>query len=213
MPKKPNTEIQVVEVVDSKGNKRKPLRSAYSGTVTKGEKIDLSREQVEMIANIILEQIKEEIAEDTKKAGAFRGEGEPVPLPQTKRFADSFQVKIVGERTLEFTSDWPTAPAHTLGRDKEVDIEAKNKGSTGPFPMTWLVKPQVPYARIATREGKVIVVSTPNPGEGGAMWVHPGFRRYSFLERGIRKGKQKAMEALVADILSQTLADKGLFQG
>ena len=213
MAKKTNSELHVFEVIDSKGVKRKPLKTAYSGTIAKSANIDLSRDQVERIGQIILDQIREEIAEDTKKAGAFRGAGDPVPLPQTKKFADSFQVKVVGERSLEFTSDWPTATAHTLGRDKDLDMEDKNKGGTGPFPMVWLIKPQVPYARIVTREGKTIVVSTPNPAEGDAMWVHPGFRRYSFLERGIRKGKQKALEILVAEITAQMISEKGLFQG
>lgn len=211
--KKANSDLRVIEVVDDKGKKRKALRSAYTGTIGKGAQIDLSREQVEMIGRIILEQIREEIAEDTKKAGASRGSGEPVALPLTKRFADSFQFKVSGERTLEFTSDWPTARAHTLGRDKDLDLEDKNKGGSGEFPMWWLTKPQVPYARIVNSEGKITVVSTPNPADGDAMWIHPGFRRYSFLERGIRKGKQKALEALAVDILSQMLSEHGLFQG
>lgn len=211
--KKTDSELHVVEVIDDKGTKRKALRSAYSGTVAKGSQIDLSREQVLMIGRIILEQIREEIAEDTQKAGGSGGSGAPASLPQTKRFAESFQFQVSGDRTLQFTSDWPTARAHTMGRDKDLDMEAKNKGGSGEFPMWWLTKPNVPYARIVTSEGKIIVVSTPNPGDGEAMWVHPGFRRYSFLERGIRKGKQKALEALAGDILSQMLSEHGLFQG
>ncbi len=212
MAKKPDTNIQVVEVIDEKGRKTRPLKSAYTGTVAKGTQMDLTNEQVRMIGQIILEQIKAEIAEDTKKAGGFRAEGDPVPLPMTKKFADSFKFKISGRRTLEFTSDWPTARAHTIGRDPKIDLEDSNKGNSPEFPMHWLVSPQVPYARIVKSEGSVIVVSTPNPAEGDAMWVHPGFRRYSFLERGIRKGKEKAMELLITDILAKTISERGLFK-
>jgi hypothetical protein len=211
VPKSSNLDMQVVELVDSKGRKTRPLRSAYSGTVAKGAKIDLTLDQVQKIGEMILEQIREEIEKDTLKASAFRAQGDPVPLPRTKRFAESFKVQVSGKRTLEFTSDWPTAGAHTLGRDREVDLEAKNKSSTSPFPMWWLVRPQVPRARIVTSEGQVIVVTTPSPADGDAMWVHPGFRRYTFLERGIRKGKQRALETLVAEMMTQTISDKGLF--
>jgi hypothetical protein len=211
MAKKSAVDLHVVEMVDEKGRKRKPLRSAYSGTIAKGAKVDLTSEQIHRIGEIILDQIREEIEKDTLKASSFRAQGDPVPLPRTKRFAESFKFQISGKRTLEFTSDWPTAQAHTLGRDPDVDLDAKNKSSTPPFPMWWLVQPQVPRARIVTSEGKVIVVATPSPADGDALWVHPGFRRYSFLERGIRIGKQKALEALVMDVLVQTLTDKGLF--
>lgn len=205
----PKPQLILRDTVDDKGNKRLPLKGAYAGTVTKGASIELTREQVEVIGQIILEQIREEIAEDTKKAGGYKGG--PAPLPQTKRFADSFSFQVTGERTLEFTSDWPTARAHTVGSDKGIDLEGKNKGSTRPFHMTWLASPAVPYARIVQSDGKVVVVRTPNPGEGDALWVHPGFRRYSFLERGIRKGKIKALEALATDLIMQTISSSGLF--
>ncbi len=211
MPKPSNLDLHVLEMVDSKGSKTRPLRSAYSGTIAKGAKIDLTLDQVNRIGEIILEQIREEIEKDTMKASAFRAQGDPVPLPRTKRFAESFKFQVSGKRTLEFTSDWPTAGAHTLGRDREVNLDAKNKSNTPPFPMWWLVQPQVPRARIVTSEGQVIVVTTPSPADGDALWVHPGFRRYSFLERGIRKGKIRAMEALSMEVLVQTLTDKGLF--
>lgn len=211
MPKPSNLDLHVVEMVDSKGRKTRPLRSAYSGTIAKGAKIDLTLDQVNRVGEIILEQIREEIEKDTMRASAFRAQGDPVPLPRTKRFAESFKFQVSGKRTLEFTSDWPTAGAHTLGRDREVDLDAKNKSSTPPFLMWWLVRTQVPRARIVTSEGQVIVVTTPSPADGDALWVHPGFRRYSFLERGIRKGKQRALEVLIADVMSRTISDKGLF--
>ena len=208
---KKNVDLQILEVIDSKGKKQKPLRSAYSGTIAKGTKIELTLDQVHKVGEIILEQIREEIKLDTRKAAGRRGEGEPVPLPKTKRFAESFKFQVSGKRTLEFTSDWPTARAHTLGRDQDLDLEDKNKSNSPAFPMWWLVQPQVPWARIVRADNSVIVVATPNPAEGEALWVHPGFRRYSFLERGIRKGKQKALEALVLEVMVQNLAQKGLF--
>jgi hypothetical protein len=211
MPKKSDTNVQVVEVVDEKGFKRKPLRGAYTGTIAKGAKIDLTREQIQQIGEIVLRQIREEIATDTKKASAFRAPGDPVPLPRTARFAESFQYQILGNRTLQFTSDWPTAVVHTLGRDRDFNLDDKNKSNSPEFQMWWLVQPKVPRARIVTSKGEVIVVTTPNPAEGDNLWVHPGFRRYSFLERGIRKGKQKALEAIMTDILAQTLSENGLF--
>ena len=211
MPKPSTVDMQVIEVVDGKGRKARPLRSAYAGTIAKGAQIDLTPDQIHSIGEIILEQIREEIEKDTLKASAFRADGDPVPLPRTKRFAESFKFRVSGKRTLEFISDWPTAGAHTLGRDRDVNLDAKNKPSTPPFPMWWLVRPQVPRARIVTSEGQVIVVTTPSPADGDSLWVHPGFRRYSFLERGIRKGKERALQFLVADVLAQTLSDKGLF--
>lgn len=204
---KPKAQLHVTEIIHESSGKT--LKSAYTGTIGKNAKIELTRDQVELIGTVILEQIREEIAEDTKKAGGFRGAGQPVALPNTKKFADSFSFKIIGDRTLEFTSDWPTARAHTLGQSKDLEMGSKNKGSTGEFQMKWLISPQVPYARIVQSNGKIVVVATPNPADGDAMWVHPGFRKYSFLERGIRKGKQKALEIIAAQMTAQLLADNG----
>ena len=209
MPKK-DINLFVTEIISPSGEKRRPLKSAYSGTIGSKLEVQLSSKQVEQIAKTIVEQIREEIKVDTAKAMGLGGRGQPVPIPQTAKFAESFNYKITGAKTIEITSDWPTAEAHTIGKRGELELDAKNKSNTPPFPMTWLTSPKVPYAQIVQDNGRVVVRTTPDPTKGKAFWIHPGFRRYSFLERGIQKGKQKALENLASDLFAQMISEKGL---
>jgi len=187
------------------------IRGVYGSPLSKlsGQKVKLSRDLLEKAAVIILDQIKREIAKDTLKAVALRPPGEPVPIPKTKKFADSFKFRIKGKSTIEITSDWPTSVAHTTPAD-EIDLETKRPKPHAPIKMWWLTRPKVPFARIVRQDGEVIVRTTPLSGSGD-VWIHPGFRKYTFIERGLRKGRKKAMEAITPDIVAQLLASKDLF--
>ena len=184
------------------------LRGVYGKPLAKaaGQKIVLTEAQLREMGEIILESIKEEIAKDTAKAMGLAGTGEPVAIPRTKKFAESFSVKVKGASTLIITSDWPSAESHV-----STDPKDKNPQATKPFPMTWLSKPKVPYARIVRSNGEVIVRATPDLMKGEKYWIHPGFRRYSFLERGIRKGREKAIAVLSKQIVEGLLSKFDLF--
>lgn len=204
MAKKSNITLKDVS---GKGGKR--LRGAYAGTVGKGAKISLTRGDVEFIGETVIKAIRAEIKKDTAKAVGMRSKGAPVPLPKTEKFAASFSFRVRGERTLEFTSDWPTAEAHT-SVPKPGEAPGKSNSATKPYRMTWLTRPAVPYAKIVTQEGEVIVRST--PGGSGDLWIHPGFKRYGFLARGIRKGKEAAYKELIRRKMPEILVASGIFK-
>ena len=188
------------------------VRGIYNKPLAKaiGQKIPLTAKQLNLAGKIILECIKVEIKKDIAKASGMGGRGKPVPLPQTTGFADSFSVKVTGT-TIEITSTWPTAKAHTTEVRKKNFLNNTRPDATVPFEMTWLMRPKVPFARIVRQDGTVIVRTTPDASKGDKPWIHPGFLRYTFLERGIRKGREEAVRALAEEIVKELLSTHDLF--
>ena len=188
------------------------LRGVYGRPISKmaGASIDLTPDQISRTADILLEFIKKEIRRDMALSAGIRGKGEAVGLPQTRKFVDSFQVRVKGQSTIEIFSDWPTAEAHTT-KLKPNFVDNMRPDRSAPINMTWLRRPEVPYARIELANGEVIVRTTPNPAQGDKYWVHPGFRKYTFIERGLRKGRIAAAEALAPELVAQALSQFDLF--
>ena len=180
-----NNKLGMNGKITSRGTRLGPL-SRHSGQIT------FSEEEIKEIGCIILESVKEEIKKDMAKTSAIRNPGEPVPIPNSKRFVESFKWKLKGKKTLEIYSNWPTAAAHTVEKQK------------GPFNMVWLKAPSVPYARLDLKGGISIVRTTPG---GNDFWIHPGFKKYNFLERGVRKGQIKAIEKMTQIYLKKLLTE------
>ena len=165
------------------------LRGVYTGPL----KITLDRPSLTQAGQIILKAVQKEIRKDAAKARAMTGKGKPVGIPDSERFVRSFSFRITG-KVIEIVSTWPTAEAHTQpGNDK-------------PRKMTWLVQPKVKYVPIITGKGEVIVRTAPMTTS--QAWIHPGFARYNFIERGVRKGRQA-----VLDKMGQRILDLGAEQG
>lgn len=175
-------------------NAKVRLRGIYG----KPLKITLDRPTLMKAARIILKAVKAEIRKDMVKARGIQGGGnQPVPLPDSRRFVDSFSYQIQGNSTIEIVSTWPTAEAHTTpGHDKR-------------RPMTWLVQPKIKYVPIITGTGQVIVRTAPLTT--ATAWIHPGFVKYNFIERGARKGRQKVLDTLGQQILDLA-AKQDVFQ-
>tara|TARA_B100000900_G_C20483408_1_gene676434 strand:- start:157 stop:711 length:555 start_codon:yes stop_codon:yes gene_type:complete len=177
------------------GKSKVSVRGSRKSTFQKGVQVPLTSAEITKIAGILLESVKAEIRKDIAKSSGVRSAGQPVPIPDSKKFVDSFKVRITG-KTIEIYSDWPTAEAHLNKKDK------------GPFPMRWLARPQVPYSRIETKDGISLVRSTPSSPN---FWVHPGFKKYSFLERGVRKGQKIAREKVLTPKAVDFVMRKGIF--
>jgi hypothetical protein len=156
-------------------------------------------------AEILLDSVKKEIRTDMAKSRGVRGKGERVKLPRGKSFVDSFSFKIRGSSTIEIISTWPTIENYLKGTDS--------------YKMSWLVQPKVKYVPIILGSGEVIIRTapwtTPPPDKPGArrrkplkprpVWIHPGFAKYTFLERGIRKGKQRVVAEMPNEVLKLLL--------
>lgn len=188
-----------------RGVKGKPLAEKANSP------IPLTRPQLQLAGRMILAEVKKEIAKDQAKALAVRQEGSPVQLPLTKRFAESFKYRIVGESTIEITSSWPTAEAHTTHAG-DVDSAGKPLDSA-PIRMDWLVQSKVKIARMELTSGQVVFRMTPNPYAGDALWVHPGFKRYTFIERGVRKGREKFVEKMMPEMIKSILSTTDIMGG
>lgn len=188
------------------------LKGVYGRPLAKraGMKIDLTPKQMSEVAQIILESIQEEIKKDIAKAAGLRAPGEPVPLPKTDKFAKSFQARVKGASTIEITSTWPTAKAHVTPSD-EIDLDNNRPKPHAPMEMWWLTRPKVPFAQIVRANGEIIVRTTPDPSKGERPWIHPGFRKYTFLERGLRKGRDRAVKHLASTVVQGLLLEYDLF--
>lgn len=160
---------------------------------------------------IILAEIRNEIKIDAAKAAGTRKPGAPVPIPLSPEFAKSFKVRVRGSSTIEITSDWPTAGAHTNAASK-INPDNPRVNQTGPIEMKWLARPAVSYARIVQSNGVVVVRTTPDPLQGDTYWMHPGFRKYTFLERGLRKGKEKVAQELAKELIEQLIQTTNIFE-
>jgi len=192
------------------------LRGVYGGPLGKsaGGAVQLPKALLDKAGEVLLESIRQEIRADVTKARAMaRGRGKPVPLPDSPRFIESFKYRIKGKSTVEFYSDWPTAEAHTKTPDER---GLEGRGSDGRpipprqgFPMTWLVQPAVKKVPIVTTDGLVLIRTAPMTT--GDAWIHPGFIKYTFLERGIRKGKVQFIERYAQEIVDLSIQQGLLF--
>lgn len=190
------------------------LRGVYGKPLLKsGTSISMTPELLKKAGETILEAVKKEILKDIAKSRGIRGgtyptsyqSRDPVPLPDSPKFVDSFTYSIRGKSTIEIVSDWPTADIHVGKlRSKDLETPPNRKKSTPPFKMWWLVRPKVNTIPIVTHTGQVIYRSAP---EAGNEWIHPGFRRYSFIERGVKKGKEKFVEQVLAQEVAKIVAE------
>lgn len=179
------------------------------------EPIPLEQKTLLEFGNVILEAIKKEVKRDSAMMAAMKP-GSPVRMTVAHKIAQSMKCRIVGERTLEFYSTNPLAEKFTEGEP--------------PFPMTWLTQQRgvgaipmkntagVTIFRMAPDIGKK---ETPadraarllrNPGSkpNNTFWIHPGYVKYNFLERGVRKGREQVMAMFSERVVSELLASTDL---
>ena len=190
------------------------LRGLYGKPASKaaGQSIPLTMQQLRRYGELMLEAVRKEAKKDMQ-AQQKRQTGDPVGLPQSKKFLDSFSYKIKGRSTVEIVSSWPTASLHTEPIKNARDLDRKRASATPEFKMWWLVRNQVPYAKLELENGEVIIRTTPDPQQGDKPWIHPGYRRYTFLERGIRKGREEFVREIAAEAVAQLLQTHDIFGG
>lgn len=145
------------------------------------------------MGQIIIDCIVEEAHSDWIKQGGGRtprGEPEgipgPPPFPTHKtavlpEFLKSFYFEITGESTISILSSWPWIEQIVEGRD--------------PYPMPWLTRERgVTRVPIVQNDGTVVFRMT--PFRTADAWIHPGFARHTFINRGVRKGRERSLRLL-----------------
>ena len=137
--------------------------------------------------------------DDAKRAVAIaanlKGRGKPIPLPNSATFIESFQYKIVGARTVEVSTNWPFAKAWEDGKE--------------PYEMKWLNRTQTPIVPIITSSGETILRTAPLTTE--KAWVHPGFAKYSFLAKGVKRGREAAAKIVRDEVVLPMLEKMDAF--
>lgn len=181
------------------------------------EPIPVDKSVLLEFGKVILDSIKNEVQRDSAMTAAMKP-GEPVRLTVAHKIAQSMKVRIVGERTLEFYSTHPLINHFTEGEE--------------PFPMTWLTRQKgvgavpmknaagVTIFRMAPDIGKketaadraARLLRSPGSKPNNAYWIHPGYRKYHFLERGVKKGREKVIGMFTERVVSSLLSSTDLLQ-
>jgi hypothetical protein len=140
-----------------------------------------------ILVKSIVAEAKKDLA---KQGGRPTGADQPIGVPADEAFFESFGYTLSGKDTIEIWSTWPF-----------IDQILEGKPA---YRMDWLRQEsgvsKVPFPQPG---GTVIIKSTPGPGQ--SSWVHPGFAKHDFLERGFKRASDE-MEELLLDQITQVLS-------
>ncbi|NBQ99613.1 MAG: hypothetical protein EBT79_10515 [Actinobacteria bacterium] len=164
------------------------VRGSYMGAWARGVGEEASAEIVRRMAVILQEEVQRAAREEATPR--TKGSGQPLTLPNTESFFNSFKTRVKGKKTVEVVCTYPFIRALTEGRE--------------PYPMTWLTRAAgVPVVPIERADGTVILRATPGPGD--RPWVHPGFLKHRFLDVAVKRARER-----IADVAADALGDAAI---
>lgn len=146
----------------------------------------VTQEFMENFGNAILYHVIQEAKADLK--ADLKGPGRPEGIPDDPKFFESFGFDVVGA-SIHLYSTWPQITEIIEGRNS--------------FPMKWLTKPFVKAIPIQNKR-ETIFRSAPDRHHA---WIHPGFAKHSFVERGVSKalsGFDKQLANQMRRVLGKT---------
>ena len=166
----------------------KRVRSVYGKVwVAHDQKKLVPKKTLEDIAKVILDSIIMEGKKDLAKQGNHATPpGKPEGLPVTERCWKSFSYQIKRDSVIEILSSWPVIDQLLEGRAR--------------FDMDWLTQ-SAGVRRVPMKGPRGSVLWRSPPGFGQDNWTHPGFRKHTFVERGIRKARAKTKEMLEKQVI------------
>ena len=194
--------------------KKRRVRGVYGGAWSKLADIPISKDVLEKLAKCLIDSIIKEARKDFAKRG-WSGK-DPMKGPD---IWDSFDFRISGERTIEVTSTfyglkelaagkiperrmtWMTQQGVGAPFDREKPKEPKKEPGK---PVMWMRHP--PKSRrkdnpkaplvvpLKTKDGMVVFRTAPLTFADA--WIHPGIAKFTFLQRGIRKGRLACIDVL-----------------
>jgi len=156
------------------GKKRFVFKSrvATKGSIRVGKSKNLRQEVGEIYGRHIISSIREEIS---KSYSLGRG------IPRSKEFRDSFSFEVNDSGDVIVRSDWPWVKRYLKAR--------------GPIKMTWLTQsnPKMKGRKIIPlkqKDGTIRFRTLPLTTR--KAWIHPAIERFTFIQRGVVKGKKRA---------------------
>lgn len=156
-----------------------------------GSKDFISDAFLRKVGELLVERIVYEAGKDFAKQGnAKTPVGAPEGIPGSVQFFDSFKYRIhPGKSQVEIYSTWPHIAQIMEGRR--------------PYPMDWLTQ-QAGVSRVPMKQpdGTVLIRSTPATAD--SAWIHPGFKKHTFVRRGYenaRRQMKKMLQEQVAKVL------------
>jgi hypothetical protein len=171
-------------------------RKVYNKPLSKRmENIEIDTPTLMEFGRVICDAIKHEIAVDIGR-GRMSGRGLPTTLTEAHKIGESLQYRVVNN-SLEFYSEHPLIRKFTEGQS--------------PFVMRWLDwKRGLRIIPIMTLQGLIFRMAPGGPKKGGGppspLWIHPGFRKYNFFERGVRKGREEVVRKFYERVVLPQLA-------
>jgi hypothetical protein len=190
------------------------VRRLYGGPLARLAKATSSKQLLEVMAQAMIDSIVEEARKDFAQRGWSMSDPKGGPP-----LDESFSFVIRGKSTIEIRSSY-------------WGLEELVKGDIPSRRMTWLTQegkdkfpdkyPLTPTeanlgmqrsGRVSKNKRKPLVV--PLKADDGTVvfrmapmkmkdaWVHPGIAKFTFMERGIRKGKKKVAEAITKYLKEQ----------
>lgn len=187
----------------------KPLKPGGDGA-----RIDLTPGVLQEIGDTILDSVKHEasleIAKHMNKPTREGGGDTPAYIRDMKALLAMLKVRVSGKSSIEiYLSENKTKrrvgnrtftvnPYH----DKFVSDDPK---AHEPFVMDTLKSKVGKTVPLVGLDGEVVFrVVLPN-----AAWVHPGFMKYTFLERGVAKGRAKSVDLIREKVIVPLIASGG----
>jgi hypothetical protein len=202
--------------VKFKGKTRRVYGKPMSKYAGNGAGFDIPNEVMEEIAKVMLDFVKREanieIAKHVNKPTRDGGGDVPAYIRDTKAFLAMLKARVSGKSSIEiYVSEgkrkkkvgdrvFTVHPYHS----RFVSDDPKDHK---PFPMDSLKSKVGKTIPLVELDGKVVFrVVLPN-----SKWVHPGFLKYNFLERGIEKGREKAIDIIREKVVVPLIVTSDFF--
>ena len=130
----------------------------------------------EIFGRYIISAIKEEIIKSYSL-----GSG----IPRSKDFLDSFSFRVTDVGNVIIESDWKWVSRYLKSREE--------------IKMTWLTasNPRLKSRIIPLKQEDGSINFRSVPLTTKKAWVHPAIHKYTFIERGIVKGKRRALSEVM----------------
>lgn len=174
-----------------------------------GRAVEIPKEVLLEAGELILEEVKLRGKKEISSKSTYGGRGKPGVIRNQKEFLDSLKVRIRGQKTIEIYSDHVSISPEE--QENPMSLADKHFEGMKPFRMTALVRKQggkpVP---LITSEG--ITIFRMVPLQSSEAWIHPGFLKYNFLERGVKEGRKKCTDLIFQKVILPMVLNSDVFR-